>query len=70
MSQGVVKVTPRPGGMGTLQVSVADANPYHVVVGAMLSFPSTSFPLSVGNNVECIFTSATACTVTKVLVPA
>jgi len=70
MSQGIVKVTPKPGAMGQLQITVADSNPYGVRVGDTLDFAATRFPVNVGDVVECTIDSARTCTVTKVLIPA
>lgn len=69
MSQGIVKVTPKPGAMGSLQVTIADVNPWRVVAGTMLSFPAPSFEVKVGDTVECTINSATTCTVTRVIIP-
>jgi hypothetical protein len=67
MSQGTVKVTPKPGVSGSLTVTKADTNPYRVSDGATLSFADPGFPVEVGNNVDCTITSATTCNVTRVL---
>jgi len=76
MSQGIVKITPKPaaGGLppvdGQLQVTVADSNPFGVRAGAILLFPDPGFRVSVGDAVDCTITSATQCRVNKIIVPA
>ena len=69
MSQGIVRVTPKPGVMGTLAVTIADPNPWRVVPGALLQFPDPKFTVNVNDTVECTINSATTCTVTKVIIP-
>ena len=70
MAKGIVTVTPSAGG-GQLKVTVADTNPYRIAVNTILSFPNPSFTVVKDNTVNCTFTSATACTVTSlVLQPA
>jgi hypothetical protein len=68
MSQGIVKVTPKPGAMGTLAVTIADPNPWRVIPGALLQFPATTFPVKDNDTVECTINSATTCTVTRVII--
>ena len=70
MSQGIVKVTPKPGVMGSLTVTIADSNPWRVVPGSTLEFAATKFEIQVNDTVECTITSATMCIVTKVIIPA
>jgi hypothetical protein len=67
MSQGTVRITPKPTSSGSLSVTQADPNPYRVSIGATLSFEYPGFPVEVGNNVECQITSATTCNVLRVL---
>jgi hypothetical protein len=62
MSQGTVKTTPRPGAPGTVNITVADSNPYGVRAGATLSFTDSGY--AVNDNVNCDITSATTCRVT------
>ncbi len=69
MSQGIVRVTPKPGAMGQLEVILADSNPFGVRVGDTLNFAATKFTVNVGDIVECTIDSRTNCTVTKVLIP-
>lgn len=70
MSQGIVKITPKPGAMGTLTVTLADPNPWRVLPGTLLNFPDPTFPVKVNDTVECTITSATTCTVTRIIIPA
>jgi hypothetical protein len=69
MSQGIVKVTPKPGAMGTLAVTIADPNPWRVIPGALLQFPDPKFAVQVNDTVECTINSATTCAVTRVIIP-
>ncbi|HLG33319.1 MAG TPA: hypothetical protein VI757_00440 [Bacteroidia bacterium] len=70
MSKGIVRVTPKPGASGSLQVTVADSNPYRVTAGSILSFADPGFPVIVGESVDCTITSGTTCDVIRVPVPA
>ncbi|HKB43136.1 MAG TPA: hypothetical protein VKC90_02060 [Chitinophagaceae bacterium] len=70
MSQGIVRVTPRPGVLGQLQITIADSNPFGVRVGDSLNFAAPRFTVNVEDVVECTIDSRTDCTVTKVLIPA
>jgi len=61
MSQGIVKVTPKPGVAGQLVVIVVDLNLYGVRVGDTLSFPDPGTPLSEWDIVDCTITSRNDC---------
>ena len=69
MSQGIVRITPRPGAMGILQVTVADPNKYGVKFGDVLDFKDPGFNVDIGDLVDCIIDSKTVCTVTRVVIP-
>ena len=67
MSQGTVKVTPRPPSPGQVVITNAEDNGYGVENGATLSFPDPGFPVNDGDNVECTITSASECNVNSVM---
>lgn len=65
MSKGIVRITPRNNSKGKLSITLADSNPYGVVVGSELSFSDPGFTVNVGDGVNCIINSASTCTVTR-----
>ena len=64
MSQGVVKVTPRPN--GSLKVTVADPNLFGVKAGDNLSFPDEGIAVEEEDTVDCTITGLSTCTVDAV----
>ena len=71
MSQGIVKVTPRPGSWGTLEVSTVgpETTPSIVAVGKTFDFNDPGFSVGLGQTVECAFDSTSKCTVSRVISP-
>jgi hypothetical protein len=69
MSQGIVKVTPRPNAWGTLQLTAVgpDTTPSIATVGKTFDFNYPGFDVGQGQTVECTFDSSAKCTVTRII---
>jgi hypothetical protein len=66
MSKGIIKITPKGGNSGSLEITEADPNPYKVVKGSILSFAAPGFDTPVGSSVSCDITSSKTCKVTGI----
>ncbi len=75
MSKGIVRVTPKAADgnavatPGSLDITQADPNQYHVAYGSKLAFDYPGFAVKVGDNVTCLILSATTCKVTGIITP-
>jgi hypothetical protein len=67
MSKGIVKATPIVTKPGSISVTIADVNPYKIAKGALLDFINPAVKVNVNDTVEVNITSATTCSIVKVL---
>lgn len=64
MAKGIIKITPKSGANGKLQVTQTSGEAFNVAVGDILNFPDPGITVRIGDEVTCNITSSTTCSVT------
>ncbi|MFN0276388.1 MAG: hypothetical protein ACKVPJ_11615 [Chitinophagales bacterium] len=63
MTKGIIKITPKPGMAGQVQMTSVDPNRFGVVVGSVLSCSDPGFTTKQNQVVDCDITSSTTCSI-------
>lgn len=65
MTKGIIKITPKPGSPGQVQVTNVEPNQFGVKAGSILEFSEPGFQVKVNDSVDCTIISHASCNLVK-----